>query len=83
MDVDDGKLAEIVVFVDKIADMAFGAADIVLSEVHHALHASFLSLYPHLFRICPTGYLEAWTFQGLGFGYLANIKMQSMGWFGL
>ena len=59
------------------------AAHPVLSGMHHSLYAAFVSLSAYLFRVCQTGYPEAWTLQGTGFGRVAHLEVQSLGWFGL
>lgn len=63
--------------------MVAGSADIVLSEVHYSIYASFVSLSAHLLRICETSHIETWPFQGAGFGNVAHLEMQSLGRFGL
>jgi len=63
--------------------VAIGASYHVLPEVYYPLYATFLSIYTDVLGVCEASYLETWSFQRLGFGCLANIKMQSMGWFGL
>ena len=65
------------------ARMGIGSSDIVLSEVHHSLYTSLVSLSAHLLRICETSHIEAWSFQGTCFGYMAHLEMQSLGRFGL
>jgi hypothetical protein len=41
--------------------MAVGIAHSVLSNLHLAIARSFVSLYAHLLRVCPSGHHQAWT----------------------
>lgn len=59
------------------------AAHPLLSGMHHSLYTAIMPLSANLLRICQASHTEAWTFQGAGFGNMAYLEMQPLGWFGL
>jgi hypothetical protein len=52
---------------------------LVLSEGHLALHTAFVQVHTNLFGICPSGFAEAWTHQGLMASCQENPSLPPLG----
>gem|GEM_PF-6494689 len=60
--------------------VATDSSNSFLSTVYHALYAPFLQIYTYLFGVRKASIDEAWSNKRTRIGYLANTKMQPMGW---